>query len=202
MHGKTLSEQLMKEGYIFTPDECQAFIDALLHEDTYIVEYQRDTRMTIIRTRRLINSWGKVFEFTYDRLDDDLFRRGYACRPQSDTGILLNQWGLKPLWHYIRDHGIDAHINMQVHDSVKLSVLPQDVVELGVFLKHSLERERYYGPTKLSVPVEFKLGTNAACEYEFKRVNWREIEEVAYELHRRRLANGTSSTMEAEAKAS
>lgn len=189
MMGKTLSEQLMKEGYVFVPDECQAFIDMLKRADTYIEDYQRDCRMQLIRTRELTNSWGRIFNFRYVRLDDDLFRRGYACRPQSDTGILLNQWGLKPLWHYLRDHNIDARINMQVHDSVKFSILPQDVVEVGIFLKRSLERERYYGKTKLSVPVEFKLGINAKCEHEFKRIKWREFEECAYALAAER-ANG------------
>ena len=182
MHGKRLSDELLKDGYTFTPEECQAMIDDLLAADPDVLEWQKATRREIIQYRCLTNSWGRVIDFTYERLDDDLFRRGYAFRPQSEVGMLLNQWGLRPVHQYIKDNGLQARINMQVHDSLKISCPPDEALELALMLKQSLERPRLYGPTQLVIPCEFKLGLNAAVSMEFKKFNAKEFNDAAYYL--------------------
>ncbi|HEY6018408.1 MAG TPA: hypothetical protein VIY48_00455, partial [Candidatus Paceibacterota bacterium] len=65
---------------------------------------------------------------------------------------------------------------------LKISCPPSEALELAVLLKHSLERPRYYGPTKLSIQCEFKLGRHAAGEVEFKQFKPREFEEAAFDL--------------------
>ena len=71
---------------------------------------------------------------------------------------------------------------MQVHDSLKISLPPEEALEVAVMLKRSLERPRLYGPTKLTIPCEFKLGTNAAGSIEFKQFKARDFEDAAYAL--------------------
>lgn len=182
MHGARLSDELLKDGYTYTPEECQAMIDGLLQADHDILDWQKDTRREIISERCLTNSWGRVMDFTYERLDDELFRRGYAFRPQSEVGMLLNQYGLRPIYKYIKENNLYARINMQVHDALKISLPPHEALEVAVALKQSLERPRLYGPTKLVIPCEFKLGTNAAGSVEFKRFNARDFEDAAYAI--------------------
>lgn len=185
MHGKRLSDELLKDGYTYTPEECQAMIDDLLNADHDILDWQKATRREIIEHKCLTNSWGRVMDFSYERLDDELFRRGYAFRPQSEVGMLLNQYGLRPCYEYIRDNNLRAKINMQVHDALKISCPPDEALEIAVLLKRSLERPRFYGPTKLTIPCEFKLGLNAAGSIEFKQFNAKEFEDAAYELARK-----------------
>jgi hypothetical protein len=115
-------------------------------------------------------------------LDDELFRRGYAFRPQSEVGMLLNQYGLRPCYKYIKERNLHARINMQVHDALKISLPAHEALEVAIMLKRSLERPRLYGPTALTIPCEFKLGTNAAGSIEFKQFNAREFNDAAYSL--------------------
>lgn len=184
IHGAHVSDELLKEGYIYTPEECQAMLDAIGAADPDIYEWQKGTRREIIMNRSLTNSWGRIFDFTYERLDDALFRRGYACIPQSEVGMLLNQYGLRPCYNYIKSNNLAARINMQVHDSLKISLPPDEALEVATMLKASLERPRYYGPTKLTILCEFKLGLNAAGSIEFKKFNAKEFEDAAYNLAR------------------
>ena len=182
MHGARLSDELLKDGHTYTPEECDAMIEAIHTADPDIREWQKATRREVITTRCVSNSWGRVLDLTYERLDDELFRRMYAFRPQSEVGMLLNQYGLRPTYKYIKERNLSARINMQVHDSLKISLPASEALEVAVMLKRSLERPRWYGPTQLVIPCEFKLGVNAAGSIEFKRFDARAFEAAAYSL--------------------
>jgi DNA polymerase I-like protein with 3'-5' exonuclease and polymerase domains len=128
-----------------------------------------------MRTHRLTDSWGAIWDVAYERLNDDLYRRAYARIPQGEVARLLNQWGLIPLDKAIRKGHIRAAINAQVHDSLLVSVpAVEDAYAVISLLKQDLEWDReYWSPvTKetnaLTIPVEFKLGSTWACETEFK----------------------------------
>ena len=194
MHGARLSDELLKDGYTYTPEECQAMIEALMRADPDIREWQKATRREIIQHRCISNSWGRILDLTYERLDDELFRRMYAFRPQSEVGMLLNQYGLRPTYKYIKERGLSARINMQVHDSLKISLPPHEALEVAIMLKRSLERPRLYGPTQLTIPCEFKIGTNAAGSIEFKQFNAREFEDAAYALAEKAGIRSTDDT--------
>jgi len=87
IHGARLSDELLKDGYVYTPEECQAMLDAIGAADPDIYEWQKSVRRQIITDRSMTNSWGRVFDFSYERLDDNLFRRGYCWCTQSEVGM-------------------------------------------------------------------------------------------------------------------
>ena len=184
LHGQTLSEELLKDGYVYTPDECERFVETIIHKDTpEVLDWQRAVRATVMRDRAITTTWGYTVSFQYFRLDDDLYRKAYATQPQSELTTILKQWGLLPLWQYLRDTGLPARLNNEEHDSLLLSTPPKYAWLLAQFLKRSLERPRVYGGVELTIPVEVKLGRTAACEVEYKR--WpdrRTFEAQAYAL--------------------
>jgi DNA polymerase len=184
MHGKTMSEQLIKEGYAYDAIECQSMIDTLRSDDPDIGEWQKRTRMELIKTRQLDNSWGRIWRFDAMRMDDELFRKAYACRPQSEVGMLLNQWGLIPLYHFIKANRLRSRINLQVHDALKVSVTPDEAFMVVMFLRSTLQRPRSYKGVPLTIPCEFKLGFNVAGSHEFKRFDAAEFQHVVNDMEK------------------
>lgn len=170
MRGKTLSEQLLKEGYSYSPEECDGFIDTVIDRDTPEVrDWQRHTRQVVFRDRRLANSWGHVVDFTYERLGDDLYREAYATVPQSELTSIIKYWGLIPLHRALRVEGWDARVCLEKHDSLLISTHPKHAWDILAFLRASLERPRMYGGHELLVPIECKIGINGAMATEFKK---------------------------------
>jgi uracil-DNA glycosylase family 4 len=177
MHGQTMSDALLKDGYTADPDECETYLERFLGRAPYtaVRTWQRAVRGLVLRDKRLVDSWGCLWDVRYERLGDDLYRRAYARIPQGEVARLLNQQGLIPLDWAIRKGRIKgAAINAQVHDSLLISVAsPEAAYNVMILLKGKLEIPRdYWSPvTKetngLAIPVEFKLGSTWACEIEF-----------------------------------
>jgi len=170
MHGKRLSEELLKEGYVHTPDECQRMIDRRLEAAPAIGDWQQRTRMEVMRSRKLTNSWGWTLNFQYERLGDDVYRRAYAYRPQSDIGILTNLWGLIPLHAWIleqrRRERTDAwrktRLVLQVHDALVVCAPPETAYAVACAMRMFLEREHSYGGVALTIPVEVSVNRSWA----------------------------------------
>lgn len=190
MTGKTHSEQLLKDGHTFTPQECDKMIEAIIDKDTPEVRHwQAAVRRLIMHQRKLTDSWGAEWIVEFDRLDDDLYRRAYARIPQGEVARTLNQWGLRPVDAYIEDCGLKARVNQQGHDALLISTPPGDAWALTCFLKASLERERLYlSPVTgqrvaLTIPVEFKIGRSWKADHEWKRLPSRsEFEDAVHGL--------------------
>jgi len=186
MHGKRLSDELLKEGYVRTPDECQRMIDRRLEAAPAILDWQQRTRMEVMRTRSVTNSWGWALDFTYERLGDDVYRRAYAYRPQSDIGILTNLYGMVPLYEWIEDQRrrerTDAwrrtRLALQVHDALVVCAPVETAYDVACFMRQTLEREREYGGVKLTIPVEVKVGRSWKMETGWKRFPTREMFEA------------------------
>jgi uracil-DNA glycosylase family 4 len=166
--GATLSDVMLKDGLVHTAEECQRMLDAIHSADPEVQAiYQRGVRATLMRTRRLTNPWGWFIDFLHERLDDTLYRRGYAWRPQSTVPQIINQWGMVPLDQLAREGRVRAHIHLQGHDSLLVSVHPDDAWRVAVFLRASLERLLIYegpsGAVDLTIPIELKLGRRWGC---------------------------------------
>ena len=188
MHGKRLSEELLKDGYVYTPDECQRMIDRRLEASPAILTLQQQVRMQIMRHRYLANSWGWGLSFQYERLGDDVYRRAYAYRPQSDIGILTNLWGTAPLHEWItmrRQQERTAawrmtRLVLQVHDALVVCAPPETVYEVATQMRALLERPHLYGGVELTIPVELGVSGSWAKGKEWKIFPGREeMEEVA-----------------------
>lgn len=188
IHGQRLSDELLKDGVIVTAEEMQRFLDLRNKMDPEIGEWRKWVRKQVIRHRRLTNSWGAVWSVPYERLDDRLYRRAYAWQPQGEVGRITNQWGVVPLDRAIQSgHFPGAALNTQTHDSVLVSVPPNQAYGLALFLQKSLFRPRFYHGIELAIPVEFKIGMDWSFEkgQEFKRLpSHADFTEMAYALYR------------------
>lgn len=186
MAGKKLSEELLKENDVRTPDECQRLIDRRLELAPAILQWQQRTRMEVMRTRRLMNSWGWTIDFKYERLGEELYRRAYAWRPQSDIGILTNLWGLIPVWQAIQERKrriggpwARTRIALQVHDALVACAPPEVAYDVAVLMRECLERPHEYGGVELTIPIEVKIGTSWAMTTGWKRFPEREAFDAA-----------------------
>jgi len=192
MQPPRMSDSLLSEGYVFTPQQCEVFQKRYLTARPGVVKWQDQTIQTVIEKKRLVNSWGRAIEFTYDRQDAGLYRRALAWCPQGDIGDLTNQWGIIPLYYEIKHGGqwfarpsptsqaawfiteeveaslgklrgrpIKSRINLQVHDEIVTSCPQDEIYWIARFLKSSLERNRIYEGTSLSIPLEMAVGMNS-----------------------------------------
>jgi len=143
---------------------------------------QKSVRRQIITDRSMTNSWGRVFDFSYERLDDNLFRVGTAVYRKAKWECCLISTDYDPATTTSKVKNLAARINMQVHDSLKISCHLMKPCNWAVLLKSSLERPRLYGPTKLSIPCEFKLGLTPQVRLNSNVSMLRSSEDAAYEL--------------------
>lgn len=176
MRGKRLAANLLNDGYVYTEDECDKIIDSYHSRFPAIRDgYFPAVRREIMRHKRLENSWGRVVDFHYNRLDNDLFREAYSWPPQAENADLMLQWGVKPGHAWMMER-YGRPLNVTVYDSITASVLPEDAYDLALLLRDSLERPREYrlSPTyaahSLVVPCEFTLGATWAGDFEFKQL--------------------------------
>lgn len=183
--GQNLADQLLKEGIVYTAEECQRMMDDIIDKDTPEVrDYHRMVRRLLMRDRALTNSWGWTISYEYERLGDDLYRRGYALLPQSDQGIWMSLWGLVPLDGWIEARKEVKHISFMAqgrphpaihqdgHDSLLTSVHPFDAWSVAKVMQASLERPRMYDGIELTLYLEYSLGSSwdAQDMQEFKQL--------------------------------
>lgn len=166
-----ISDSLLKDGLLFTPDECMVGQQRYLGRFPAIQgTFQANIRMRLIRDRKLTNSWGASIFFPYDRLEPSLYRRGYAWIPQSEIGRLLNQRGFIPVDNFLLRNNMRSKINLQVHDEIALSTCPEEAWDVLRFVQESLAVEREYEGEKLTVPIEFAIEKRYhSGDYEMKR---------------------------------
>lgn len=184
MGSKTHSENLLKQGVVITPDEAQAMIDAIMAADPEIAEWQRATRIAVMRDRAITNVWGWTLSFQYDRLDDSVYRRAYAYRPQSDCGIMTNMNGIVPFWAWLADQRrrhrtvswLLTRLALQVHDAIIVCCPPETAYDVALFLKQHLETPLPYdeGRCPLIIPATLKIGTDWSMSKEYVRFPSRE----------------------------
>jgi DNA polymerase-1 len=195
----TMSDNLLKEGFLHPPAECQRFLDAY---DRARPAVRRDyfirIRQQLMRTKRLTNSWGRVWDVRHERFDDELYRRGYSWPPQSEAAGLINQCVLIPSWRYAKQHRLRSRLLAQVHDEVAWSAHPDEAWDLWQRMRAQGEVERSYGGVALRVPLEVKLGTSWACEVKFATPPTRdEFVSAVRELRGRQAGGGTDEALRA-----
>ena len=116
-------------------------------------------------------------------MDSALFRRGYSFFMQNEAVSLLNQWGLIPLYRWLKREKMASKILLQHHDSLIVLCPPEEVWLVSKFFRDSVERERSYWGVKLSVPSGFELGSTWAGGEKWNQLpKRREMEEAAWDL--------------------
>ena len=180
--GKKLSEELLKDGYFMTEDQCDGFIMTYLAHHQPLQKFFRDVRTEILEYRALTNTWGRFITYDYAILSDDLYREGYSWRLQSEASDLLLQWGLIPIYAYTQMMARRPRMHVPVHDSLLLSCHPADAYYLADLIRLHIERPRIYYNSELTVPVEFELGSSWAAKHSFKKLpSEKEFTEAAYD---------------------
>lgn len=185
MRGKKLAELLLEEEIMLTPEECQHMIDRYLAKFPAILGWQAETRRLIREQRVLVNSWGHMLSFAHSRLEDETYREGYAFVPQSEVGISTNQRALIPLYHWLKEQPFEAHINLQVHDSVVVSVPWRHVADVAEQLRSTWEVPTTYYGQELIIPCSYKVGMQWGAGVEFKAMPSRkQLIDAAREAYR------------------
>jgi DNA polymerase I-like protein with 3'-5' exonuclease and polymerase domains len=176
--GKKLSEELLKDGYVKTPEECDSLIDTYMAHHQPLEIFFDNVKSDIVNLRCLTNTWGRFIRYDYANINDDLFREGISWVLQSEAGGILMQWGVIPMWHYIK--GSPTRMHVPVHDSLLFSCPSERAYDVAYWTAYWIERPRYYNGNELTVPIEFSLGWNWEMQYEFKRLpSEREFTEAA-----------------------
>lgn len=174
--GSRLSEALLELGYVVSAEICQEMIDAKMALRPAILDvFQRGIRRLIATEKILHNPFGHQLDFSYIRRDNAAFRQGYMFIPQSTVPMIMNRWGMVPLYRAIKKHGWDAKIRNQVHDELLVSVHPDDAWEVASFLGKSLVRPVSYrdltiqGETRqMAIPSTLKIGLDWSNLHEWK----------------------------------
>lgn len=152
-----LVNELAKEGIFITVSQAKAILEAIDKKFPNIRHWREGIRNELRYSRVLVSPLGRRGLFT-DRWGDDLFRKGYAFKPQSTVGQLLNM-GLVALYE---KYGDRVELLLQVHDSVVVQVEHNLVEEAKLWLKECLEIPILINGKQVTIPVEVKSGKSWA----------------------------------------
>jgi len=173
MQGNTMSGNITKatKGKLFIhPRKCdqmiRAFLDSMPEiEDIYFPWVEKQ-----VRVRRLVNSWGRVFDLDYMRIDDNLYREAYSWYLQSECADWTNQYLLIPTFHYLWGRYGKAP-NAQVHDEVIGCVPLEDAYDLSLVMVMAAEQSREI-PAGSGNFLKLPAGIVVGRDWGDKRFEW------------------------------
>lgn len=123
--------------------------------------YHAFVRKELRETLCIRNMMGRSIRF-FGKLEDETFKQGYSCNPQSSVGDKINQHGLIPL--YYDSTFASCELLNQVHDSigwqVPLSVGWLTIADQILAIKKSLEQPftATYTGKQFVIPADFSIG--------------------------------------------
>lgn len=127
-------------------------------------------RETIQSTRTMVNPYGRPHTFL-DKMDDDLFRRGYTYYQQSGIGDHV-KLAFTDFYYQAKDEW-EADLLLTTHDSITYQVLanPQWIWESWLLAKELMERPMNIMGLELVVPAEGTLGRSYQKQYGFRSID-------------------------------
>ena len=181
--GIMLSITLLELGYVVSPDICNEMLKAKFDLRPAILDvFQRGIRRLIVTDKVLQNPFGHRLDFTPVKKDQRAFRQGYMFIPQSTVPQIMNQWGMVPLYHEIREQGWRAKIRNHIHDALLISCHPEDAYDVATWLGKSLVREVEYADLtvhrkkrSMAIPSTLAVGVNWQDKMEYKSDPTRKI---------------------------
>jgi hypothetical protein len=183
MGAETMSDGLMKSGYVVTSETCAQRLGRLAAKLPAIPHgYFPDIRRQAMRFRALGTTWGGIYRCDWQRFDEALYGVMYSYPPVRETVDLINQRGFLPLRTAIALRRLNPivgrpapRIHVHGHDSLTLSVHWEDAWPVATFIDQTLGGTvRHYAAGALRVPVTYALGETWKARYEFKRLPSRE----------------------------
>jgi len=159
-----LQRKFLEEGVVKSRKECERYLAAKFRAKPGIAAWHAHVRQQILLTRQLTNSWNRTISLASMPFDDETYKFAYAWLNQSDIGMLLNLWGVKPLYRFLKEQGLAARMVTQEHDGLMVSTRPEHAWDILTFLRASLEQplavQGIDGVRRaLSIPMEVKLST-------------------------------------------
>jgi len=184
MTGFRLSDELLKDNYIRTPEECQWMIDQYHRAKPAIKGvYFAEVRKKIWDERSLTNSWGRSIHWPHQRFNVELYKEGYSWRPQSEVAELLNMWGVVPTYNFIKKYCQISKLLAQIHDELLINTCLEEAWLVAEAFRCSVEKPRRYDAGWLTIPVTVKIGRTWEGVYEWKQFPSREeFDEKVLEL--------------------
>ncbi len=127
------------------------------YHDTYplLRQWHRETQDKVRKERMLENPFGRKRTFM-GRLNDSTFRDAIAYIPQSTVADAIHRATYSI--HARLPH--PARIILQLHDSLVIQCLPEQVEEVKQIIKEEFERPFQIGNRTLSIPADVKVGDN------------------------------------------
>jgi hypothetical protein len=172
--GSKMSEAALKDGIIVSPEVCQEAIDVRMALRPAITKvFQLGIKRRILAEKILVNPFGHFLDFTYARKEPKTYRQGFMFIPQSTVPLIINLYGMKPMWKHYREL---APLRNQKHDELLYSVRPEDAWEIACFLRKTLERPVLYEDLTearvkrpMTVPITLFIGANLQNKKEWKK---------------------------------
>jgi DNA polymerase-1 len=181
LQGKRLSETLLKEGFVYSEEECEMMLQTYDKRFPGVRRWQEQVRRRLWKHRLLVNSWGRRWPVPYYELNDELLRRGLSFILQSDNADNLNILGFKSVHYWLKAYGLQSRIMLQEHDALVMSCPLEELYDVTVFVYKSMEQTRQYDDVELSIPVEMKLGCCWGDGVEYKKMPSRDQLETSAE---------------------
>lgn len=179
MGATTMADNMLVDGYVVTPETCERRLQRLASRLPAIPDgFFLDIRRQIMRYRGLGTTWGAIWRCEYQRLEEHLYAEGYSYQPVRETVDLINQCGYLPLRAAIRKRRLSPvagrpapAINVHGHDSLLVSVHPDDAYPVAAFIEKTLGGvTRQYAAGTLQVPVTYAIGETWKAAHEWKRL--------------------------------
>lgn len=178
MGAATMADNLLVEGIVLTPEEVSRRLGRLAAKLPAIPDgFFPDVRRQIMRYYALGTTWGGIWRCNFQQLEEPLYGKGYSYQPVRETVDLINQCGFLPLVEAIKLRRLLAYkrpvprIHVHGHDSLLVSVHPDDAYAVAAFLDRELGGTvRQYAAGSLRVPVTYGLGATWKAKHEVKRL--------------------------------
>lgn len=135
MRETTFMESCLKEmDLVLSKAEAKNVLESYHKLFPGIRRWHGKIRDTLHTQRRLVNPFGAERWF-YGRMDDDTFREAYAFLPQSTIPMVTNSL-LLGLAEQRNQGALDFWFHLQVHDSVVVSCLEEEVPKIAAYMSN------------------------------------------------------------------
>ncbi len=155
---------LAREGFILTFSKIKSILHKTVANDAYLQNWQKSVRDKLHAYRMLETPLGRRRYFYHSRMNDNLYRVGYAFCPQSTIGEILEE-AIENIFEYHSDY-IDILLN--IHDEVIYQVAPHRLADSLRDTKRLLEIPLEIKGRVLVIPAEAKAGYNWGELHEFE----------------------------------
>lgn len=159
MGAHRLQQEFLDNGMVKSLKECERLLARKFALKPGILDWQQRIRMEVMQKRRLVNAWGREITLDCMPLNDVTYQFAYAWKPQSDIGIMMNQWGVIPLDDIIERYALESRLLLQEHDGLTVSCAVGEAYRIACHLQVNLEQNIWIEGHTLSIPCEFKLAT-------------------------------------------